>query len=103
MKIFRTILNSVFPNYTPGTKGIHQATTRSYNREQRRNDAFVVQIGDGYVRMKQAKPFKYDLEYFPKKASKFTYKNALRVCDETIAKNPVIWRIDKFKGKIRLT
>ena len=100
----KRLINSVITDRTPDEeKNDHLVKPRNYNRAQRKRGQFVVKIGYGFVVMTKASPFEYDLETSPDKGDWFSYVNAVRITDETLAKRPMIYMVSSYRGKILLT
>lgn len=83
-------MNSIFPNNTPKPERV-EVTKMIYNRHERRTRQFCIIVGgDEYAVLISSKPLKLDTVVDVEKCSRFSYKNALRVCDHFIHRNPEI-------------
>ena len=80
-----------------------QTQKRQFNRKQRKNGRFIIEIDGKYLEMIKPTPFEYRLVENPYEASFFNYQNAQRVVTQTIAKSPLIYYVSTYKGQMLLS
>lgn len=94
------VQNSVIQDNTLGIKS-EKVLNSHYNRKQRRNGVFVVKCKGMFAKMKPDKKFSFEVL---DDCHKFSFDNALKVCDLLIldGKKPTVFMLTKVKKELKI-